>query len=96
MVLIDCVARMLPDVLGNEKSATDESIYFGLLEHPQYTAERISGMEVPEVLLTEITARISLWKFRESLILTKGKATGSVCGIRKKSGESDKKKFSKK
>ncbi len=72
MVLIDCVARMLPDVLGNEKSATDESIYSGLLEHPQYTQPReYRGMEVPEVLLNGNHKLISLWKFRESLILTK-------------------------
>lgn len=72
MVLIDCVARMLPDVLGNENSATDESIYSGLLEHPQYTQPReYRGMEVPEVLLNGNHKLISLWKFRESLILTK-------------------------
>ncbi len=72
MVLIDCVARMLPDVLGNEKSAMDESIYSGLLEHPQYTQPReYRGMEVPEVLLSGNHKLINLWKFRESLILTK-------------------------
>ena len=40
MVLIDSVARLLPDVLGNENSALEESVYSGLLEHPQYTKPR--------------------------------------------------------
>ncbi len=72
MVLIDCVARMLPGVLGNENSAMDESIYSGLLEHPQYTQPReYRDMEVPEVLLSGNHKLINLWKFRESLLLTK-------------------------
>ena len=72
MVLIDSVARMLPDVLGNENSALDESIYSGLLEHPQYTKPReYCGMEVPEVLLSGNHRLIELWKFRKALLLTK-------------------------
>ncbi|MGN0701855.1 MAG: tRNA (guanosine(37)-N1)-methyltransferase TrmD, partial [Lentihominibacter sp.] len=47
MVLIDSVARLIPGVLGNENSALDESIYSGLLEHPQYTQPRdYRGMKV--------------------------------------------------
>lgn len=72
MVLIDSVARLLPDVLGNENSALDESIYSGLLEHPQYTKPReYRGMHVPEVLVGGNHKLIALWKFRESLKLTK-------------------------
>lgn len=72
MVLIDSVARMIPDVLGNENSALDESIYSGLLEHPQYTKPReYRGMEVPEVLVSGNHKLINLWKFREALKLTK-------------------------
>lgn len=72
MVLIDSVARLLPDVLGNENSALDESIYSGLLEHPQYTKPReYRGMQVPEVLVGGNHKLIALWKFRESLKLTK-------------------------
>lgn len=72
MVLIDSVARLIPDVLGNENSALDESIYSGLLEHPQYTKPReYRGMQVPEVLVSGNHKLIDLWKFRESLLLTK-------------------------
>lgn len=72
MVLIDSVARLLPDVLGNENSALDESIYSGLLEHPQYTKPReYRGMNVPEVLVSGNHKLIELWKFRQALMLTK-------------------------
>lgn len=72
MVLIDSVARLVPDVLGNESSALDESIYSGLLEHPQYTKPReYRGMNVPEVLVSGNHKLIDLWKFREALLLTK-------------------------
>ena len=72
MVLIDSVARLIPEVLGNENSAMDESIYSGLLEHPQYTKPReYRGMQVPEVLVSGNHKLIDLWKFREALMLTK-------------------------
>ncbi|MDO4393380.1 MAG: tRNA (guanosine(37)-N1)-methyltransferase TrmD [Bacillota bacterium] len=71
MVLIDAVARMIPDVLGNENSALDESIYSGLLEHPQYTKPRqYRGIEVPEVLTNGNHKLIDEWKFRQALTLT--------------------------
>ncbi|MDO4486543.1 MAG: tRNA (guanosine(37)-N1)-methyltransferase TrmD [Bacillota bacterium] len=72
MVLIDSVARLVPEVLGNAGSALDESIYSGLLEHPQYTKPRsYRGLDVPEVLVSGNHKLIDLWKFRESLMLTK-------------------------
>lgn len=72
MVVIDSVARMIPDVLGNESSALDESVYSGLLEHPQYTKPReYCGMNVPEVLVSGNHRLIELWKLREALKLTK-------------------------
>ena len=71
MVLIDAVARLIPGVLGNAASAMDESIYSGLLEHPQYTQPRMyRDMPVPEVLTSGDHRKIHLWKFRQSLELT--------------------------
>ena len=71
-VLIDCVARMLPGVLAEESSYTDESHYNGLLEHPQYTLPREwNGRAVPE-LLTEGNHRLmEKWKKEQSIALTK-------------------------
>ena len=72
MVLIDSVARLLPGVLGNENSALDESIYSGLLEHPQYTQPReYRGMDVPDVLVSGNHKLIDLWKLRQALTITK-------------------------
>ena len=72
MVLIDTFARMIPGVLSAKESAFDESIYSGLLEYPQYTQPRdFEGLRVPEVLLSGNHKNIDLWRFEQSLILTK-------------------------
>lgn len=74
MVLIDAVARFIPEVLSGEASAQEESIYSGLLEYPQYTKPReYRGLEVPEVLVNGNHKLIALWKFRKSLEITKEK-----------------------
>ena len=72
MVLVDSVARLIPGVLAGEDSAMEESIYSGLLEYPQYTKPRsYAGMDVPEVLVSGNHKLIHLWKFEQSLELTK-------------------------
>ncbi len=72
MVLVDAVARLIPGVLAGEESAMEESIYSGLLEYPQYTKPRsYAGMDVPEVLVSGNHKLIHLWKFQQSLELTK-------------------------
>jgi tRNA (guanine37-N1)-methyltransferase len=71
MLLIDAVARFLPDVIGNPEAHDEESVYSGLLEYPQYTQPRaFRGLEVPEVLLSGNHKAIRLWKFEESLKIT--------------------------
>lgn len=72
LVLIDSVARMLPDVLGSSNAHNEESIYSGLLEYPQYTKPReYLSMAVPEVLISGNHKLIHLWQFEESLRMTK-------------------------
>lgn len=72
MVLIDSVARLIPEVLAGEESAQEESIYSGLLEYPQYTKPReYRGMKVPEVLFNGNHKLIALWKYEKSLELTR-------------------------
>ena len=74
MVMMDAVSRFVPDVLGTKESATDESIYSGLLEYDQYTKPRVyEELEVPEVLFNGNHKLIHLWQFRKSLELTKEK-----------------------
>jgi tRNA (guanine37-N1)-methyltransferase len=72
MILIDAATRMLPEALGNPHAHDEESIYSGLLEYPQYTRPAaFRGMDAPEVLLSGDHKRIRLWKFEESLRLTR-------------------------
>lgn len=74
MLLIDCVSRFIDGVLSSEESMEDESIYSGLLEYPQYTKPReIIERGVPEVLLSGNHELIRLWRFEQSLRLTKEK-----------------------
>jgi tRNA (guanine37-N1)-methyltransferase len=71
MVLVDCVARLLPGVLGDDRSAVDESFSSGLLEYPQYTRPAsFEGMDVPDVLVSGDHARIAAWRRRESILRT--------------------------
>ena len=68
MVVIDSVVRLLPEVLGNEKSAIEDSFSTGLLEHPHYTRPAVfRGMKVPDVLLSGDHAKIETWRKTESL-----------------------------
>ena len=72
MVVIDCISRLIPGVLGSSESLSEESIYSGLLEYDQYTKPReFEGMEVPEVLYGGNHKLIPLWQFENSLRLTR-------------------------
>ncbi|MBE6674779.1 MAG: tRNA (guanosine(37)-N1)-methyltransferase TrmD, partial [Ruminococcaceae bacterium] len=72
MVLIDTVSRFIDGVLSSEESALDESIYSGLLEYPQYSRPaEYEGREVPEILLSGNHGEIGLWRWEQSLALTK-------------------------
>lgn len=72
MVLIDCLSRFIPGVLGCAESAEDESFSSdGLLEYPQYTRPAdFRGRLVPEVLLNGNHAEINKWRRRMSLLKT--------------------------
>lgn len=68
MVVIDSVVRLLPGVLGNEASASEDSFSSGLLEHPHYTRPAdFRGMKVPDVLLSGDHAKVAEWRRKESL-----------------------------
>ena len=68
MVVIDTVIRLIPGVLGDEESATDEShSQEGRLEYPQYTRPReFRGMSVPEVLLSGDHGAVAEWRQQQS------------------------------
>ena len=68
MVVIDSVVRLLPDVLGNNHSAVQDSHSTGLLEHPHYTRPAdFRGLTVPEVLVSGNHKKIEQWRQKESL-----------------------------
>ncbi|HMM30541.1 MAG TPA: tRNA (guanosine(37)-N1)-methyltransferase TrmD [Clostridia bacterium] len=71
MVVIDCISRFIPGVLGSDESAMDESFSDGLLEYPQYTRpSEFCGEKVPEVLLNGNHAAIARWRREQSLLIT--------------------------
>jgi len=68
LVVVEAVARLVPGVLGNETSVTEESFAAGLLEHPQYTRPgEFRGWRVPEVLRSGDHARIARWRRAQAL-----------------------------
>jgi tRNA (guanine37-N1)-methyltransferase len=74
MVVIDAVARLLPGVLGDDESATEESFSPGVpgLEYPQYTRPaEFRGMKVPEILLSGNHAEIARWRAEQARQRTK-------------------------
>jgi len=71
MVVIDCLTRLIPGVLGCQESTEDESFSSGLLEYPQYTRPRVfEGVSVPETLINGNHAQILHWRRREALLAT--------------------------
>ena len=72
MVLIDCLSRFIPGVLGSEESAEDESHANGLLEYPQYTRPAsFRGLDVPEILLNGHHANIAKWRHEQAMDKTR-------------------------
>ncbi len=71
LVLLDAVVRLLPGVMGNEDSGTEESFENGLLEHPHYTRPRVfEGMTIPTVLTSGNHRRIAEWRREQAEKLT--------------------------
>ena len=72
LVVLDTILRLLPGVLGNKKSAIDETFENGLLEYPQYTKPQIwEEKPVPEVLLSGDHAKIKDWRLSQSEAITR-------------------------
>ena len=71
-VMLDAIIRILPGVLGNEKSVEEESFENGLLEYPQYTKPQIwEKKTVPDVLLSGDHAKIKDWRLSQSEAITR-------------------------
>ena len=68
MVVVDCVVRLIPGVLGDDESAQTESFTSGILDYPQYTRPaEFRGMKVPEILLSGNHQEIRKWRESKAL-----------------------------
>jgi tRNA (guanine37-N1)-methyltransferase len=68
MVVVDAVSRLVPGILGGERSALEESFENYLLEYPQYTRPQVfQGEAVPPILLSGDHEKIRSWRRRKSL-----------------------------
>lgn len=68
MIIADAVARLVPGVLGNAESYTNDSFFNGLLDCPHYTRPaQYEGQNVPEVLLSGHHKNIEKWRKKESI-----------------------------
>jgi tRNA (guanine37-N1)-methyltransferase len=68
VVIVDAIVRLLPEALGSETSASNDSFSNGLLDCPHYTRPaEFRGMKVPEVLLNGNHAEIENWRSQKAL-----------------------------
>ena len=71
-VFLDAILRLIPGVIGNENSITEESFENNLLEYPQYTKPKDwEGKSPPEVLLSGDHAKIKGWRLSQSEAITR-------------------------
>jgi tRNA (guanine37-N1)-methyltransferase len=81
MVLLEAVVRLLPGVMGNVRSAVDDSFSGGLLEYPQYTRPQVwEGRVIPDVLLSGDHARIDAWRRDQARRLTRERRPDLIAG----------------
>jgi len=74
LILIDALARLIPDVLGDPDGAADDSHASGLLEYPHYTRPpEFRGLTVPDILLSGDHGKIAKWRREQSLLRTLAK-----------------------
>ena len=72
LIVIDTIVRLIPGVLGNANSLTEETFDKNLLEYPQYTKpQKWEKKHVPEVLLSGDHAKIKGWRLGQSEDITR-------------------------
>ncbi len=68
MLMIDCISRLVPGVLGKDESADIETFHDNLLEYPQYTRPpEYKGLKVPDILLSGHHANVEKWRREQSI-----------------------------
>ncbi len=83
LVMLEAVVRLLPGVLGNADSLTEESHANGLLEAPLYTKPAVwREREVPEVLRSGDHGKIARWRRAQSLLRTAAQRPDMLADVR--------------
>jgi tRNA (guanine37-N1)-methyltransferase len=81
LALMDACVRLLPGVMGEERSGDEESFEDGLLEYPQYTRPRdFEGRDIPEILLSGDHGKIARWRHEQALALTRARRPDLLSG----------------
>jgi tRNA (guanine37-N1)-methyltransferase len=81
LALMDACVRLLPGVMGEERSGDEESFEDGLLEYPQYTRPRdFEGRDIPEILLSGDHGKIAKWRHEQALALTRARRPDLLSG----------------
>lgn len=74
MILVDALTRLIPGVLGDEESLSQESFENNLLEYPHYTRPAVfKKMKVPDILISGNHQQIANWRKENAVIKTKKK-----------------------
>lgn len=88
LVIVEAVTRLLPGVLGNCESATDESFASGLLEGPVFTRPPVwRELKVPEVLTAGDHAAIARWRRQQALLKTASTRPELLAGVALEPGD---------
>jgi tRNA (guanine37-N1)-methyltransferase len=71
LVLVDTVSRLVPGVVGDERSVLEDSFSHGVLDHPHYTRPaEVAGSRVPDTLLSGHHAEVRRWRRKAALTRT--------------------------
>jgi tRNA (guanine37-N1)-methyltransferase len=72
IALIDACVRLLPGVVGDAETLSEESFADGLLEYPHYTRPQVwEGRTVPDTLVSGDHQRVRAWRRAQAELLTK-------------------------
>ena len=79
VVFVDAIVRLIPGVLGDDASATDDSFATGFLEFPHYTRPpEYRGWRIPDILLRGNHANIERWRREQALERTRQRRPDSA------------------
>jgi tRNA (guanine37-N1)-methyltransferase len=90
LVMVDAVSRLVPGVVGDERSVDEDSFARGRLDHPHYTRPEVfRGMAVPEVLRSGHHGEVERWRREASLERTRARRPDLLAGGREANGSED-------